>query len=445
MIFLLLMLFSYKLTPHQQSSPGLFCVFNSVLGALDAYDKKEISGLTVDFGTEGLYYDPKVGPNWWTYYFEPIAIGEQTDFKLFPQYKKTIFSLTGSFEMSLERSHELIEKYVKVKPEILSKVEKIYQEQFAGSYVLGIHYRGTDKKTDSPEVSYGEVASKAEEILKDRSGAKIFVATDDARFLNVMKKRFSYLTVFGLDAIRSDNGKPVHMGNSDENYRKGEEAVVDALLLARCNFLLKNSSNLSQWSRKYNPAIPTLQLNSSYYEGNDDAPDYFSNFNTMLTKLDRNDPMPLEEMPNYRKRIYSLLAQYEMTPERAHELYTQHMQVKMEPKTGPALGVYYHQSKEERLQPKVPYETVWSAIKQQLQGMPSDTRLVLVTKDKSFKKFLEAKHPLIADEGAEMRSALLLSQCDALIRTCNTFSKAVTQLNPKLFCVDLDKNWQEKE
>ena len=60
--------------PSAVYSPGLFSAFATVLGLLDHYDNWQgrYAGIRVDFGTEGLYYDPSAGDNWWEYFFEPI-------------------------------------------------------------------------------------------------------------------------------------------------------------------------------------------------------------------------------------------------------------------------------------------------------------------------------------------------------------------------------------
>jgi hypothetical protein len=55
---------------------GFFAVFNSVLGTLDAYEKGIYAGLEINLNT-GLYLDPHKGTNWWTYFFEPIYLGEK--------------------------------------------------------------------------------------------------------------------------------------------------------------------------------------------------------------------------------------------------------------------------------------------------------------------------------------------------------------------------------
>ena len=471
---------AYKLTLQAQS-PGLFCVFNTVLGALDAYDKGSFQGLVVDFKDKGLYYDSEVGLNWWNYYFEPIHLGveEGQQLKLFPQYRKTIFSLTGAYDMSLERAHALIQKYIRIKPALAEKIDELFERDFKGNYVIGVHYRGTDKKSEASVVEYEEFKRNVDEVSGGKE-CKIFVATDDAKFFQFMKAKYPQ-QVFGLDAIRSSNGKPVHF-TGRENFRKGEEAVIDALLLSKCQYLIRNSSNLSYCSREFNPTIPTRELNVSTYEETNNTSELFSNFNTVLALLDQYDkgetsslevandmweyfePLKLGDgtsspcLPNYRKRILSLTSQFEMGAERCSALYTKYIKIKPEieekanrflPKV-PLLGVYYHKSNEKDLQPPLSYEEVLTVIRKQLEKMPANTQIFLVTPDRGFEGFLKDRFPALTyNKGSkgekELLQALLLSKTDALIRTSNTFSKSVSQLNPHLLAIDLDKNWQEVE
>lgn len=253
-----------QLTLHVQN-PGLFCVFNTVVGALDDYDRGKLPGLIVDFEKEGLYYDPSVGSNWWEYYFEPIRLGVSEPVQKVPQYKKTIFALRGEFEIPLQRAHELIQKYIRIKPEVQKKIDALYAEEFEGRTVIGVHYRGTDKKSEAPKVSFEEVYWKVDELVRDLPNVRIFVATDDAKFFAFMKEKYPEDVVFGLDALRSENGKPIHFSEKKQNYRKGLEAVLDALLLSKCQHLVKTASNLSHCSREFNPSLPTTELNVCYY------------------------------------------------------------------------------------------------------------------------------------------------------------------------------------
>ena len=48
------------------------------------------------------------------------------------------------------------------------------------------------------------------------------------------------------------------------NYKKGEDALMDCLLLSRCSFLLKSSSALSQFAVYFNLALHENSLDLQY-------------------------------------------------------------------------------------------------------------------------------------------------------------------------------------
>jgi hypothetical protein len=234
-------------------------------------------------------------------------------------------------------------------------------------------------------------------------------------------------------------------------------------------------------------------------DGAGDTSELFSTFNTVISLLDSYDkkectgveiafnkngkyydkskgpnwwnyyfePLKLGEgmaqkVHNYQKRILSLTTQYEMTPERAHELFTSYVRIKPEilqkvPQVERCLGVYYHRPSEVALQPVIPYEEVLKVIVSELAKLGADTKVAAVSPDEKFLKFLdielpgrivvynESKKGKYADGEKELIQALFLSQSATLIRTANTFSKSISQLNPKIYTIDLDKNWQEKD
>jgi hypothetical protein len=257
----------YKLTERLEGA-GFFSIFNTVIGALDFVEKNGV-GMKIDFGTKGCYYDISKGPNWWEYYFEPINFGSHKDaiIKEFTDGQKgPLFGLTAQFKMPKKRAHELIQKYVKIKSRVQEKINAFVRENFKGHYVIGVHYRGTDKWLEAPKVSYEEVYHVIYSNINRRQQVpiKIFIATDDALFLAYIKQKFPHL-VCAINAIRSTNGQSVHHGKRD-NYKKGEDALIDCILLSKCDLLIKMASNLSDVSIQFNPDIPVIRLNKSYYE-----------------------------------------------------------------------------------------------------------------------------------------------------------------------------------
>ncbi len=257
----------YYVLTHRFNYAGLFSLFNTVLGALDFMETSDsCCGLRVDFEDKGLYYDKKYGENWWEYYFEPIDVGEKTvvDKKFF-DYKKLIFSWHAEFGISRERGNELIRKYIFLKPHIQKKIDAFYATNFQECYVIGVHYRGTDKCGEADIVPYRDVYEHLQSIIKKQPNYKIFIATDDFYFLDYMHSCFSG-DIIAIDAIRSDEGAAIHYTEKNRNYKKGEDAVIDCILLSKCDLLLKTASNLSDCSMKFNLHIPVIKLNKENSE-----------------------------------------------------------------------------------------------------------------------------------------------------------------------------------
>lgn len=248
---------------------GLFTEFLAVVGALSHYERRPAiySGLRVDYQEDGLYFDPASGPNWWQYYFEPITIGtagHATVTTIDPHLHDLLTYHAAA--MSRVAAHDLISRHVRVRPRLAGKLDAFVAEHFAGAYPIGVHYRGTDKYEEAPPVAYEEMAA-AVRTAAAGAGAdpwRVFVATDDQRFLDFMIQHFPDQLLY-RPMFRSKDGRPIDVTNDDTNYQKGEDAVVDCLLLARTRFLIRTASNLSLCSAFFNPEVPDRLLNRPYY------------------------------------------------------------------------------------------------------------------------------------------------------------------------------------
>ena len=255
---------TYYILRYPNPNSGLFSAFRFILSALFAYEKNKdkISGLEIDFAEQGIYYDPNHGSNSWEYYCEPIRLGSSKHAKIVTE--DNLYSLCPVwFHENRKANANIISKYIRVKPHIIHKVDEIVQSKFGG-FMLGIHYRGTDKDTEAFRVEYKKVL----EIINSLNlkNFKIFVATDESSFLEFMKQHFPGQIVYYEGAYRSVDGRPVHTNKELSPYKKGEDAFIDCLLLSKCNFLIATCSHLSQCSSFFNSSLPVLILNH-YYQG----------------------------------------------------------------------------------------------------------------------------------------------------------------------------------
>jgi hypothetical protein len=288
------------------SGAGFFAYVNFVLNQL-IYAERHNLWPVVYFGPKsgnGLnaYYDADVGENMWDYYFEPVSALTYADIERMiadPHDSLTSDDLTWLSTDELWRIHEaepesiypyphgvygdkfnndpewyskqrskahrLISKYVRVKPHILRKVDAFEQEHFAGKKVLGIHMRGTDKgfMKLSPElmriVKPREYFPYVDAYLNNSSGCKIFVATEQEQFLQQMKARYGN-RILSYGAIRTSGLRnPFELrGNG---YRKGEDVLIDCLLLSRSDYLLKCRSAVGEFAIYLNPNLACVDLN----------------------------------------------------------------------------------------------------------------------------------------------------------------------------------------
>ena len=241
---------------------GLFSEVAAVLGCLDetTAHRALYAGMRVDFQDHGLYHDPASGPNWWEYFFEPLAIGSPAGatIRAAADWEHDAFAETVELAMSRHRAAELLRQYVRVRPALLDQVARYWTAHTGGAYVVGVHYRGTDKWEGAPIVPYDAVAQAVVDAAPAGTAWKLFLATDEEACVDFMRQRF-HSRVITLDIRRSSDGRPLHKATGN-GYRKGEAAMIDCLLLARCSHLVRTDSDLGLFSTFFNPDLPVTML-----------------------------------------------------------------------------------------------------------------------------------------------------------------------------------------
>lgn len=249
-------------------NPGFFCSYQSAIGFLNFCEQERPAGFKIFF-EKGLYFDDTVGPNWWEYFFEPIEFGEiKENYKIehVGDMLKSHWGTESISTMTKERAHEIINKYIKVKAHIQTKIDQFVRAHFHNNYVIGVHYRGTDKSSEAPRVPFGTVCSEIQKYIGNND-YKIFIATDEQSFISHVISQFGEKVVY-IDAIRSLGHEPIHhsAGNPVNNrYRLGEDAVIDCYLLSKTNIMIRTQSNLSSSAANINPLLPVIDLNRAHY------------------------------------------------------------------------------------------------------------------------------------------------------------------------------------
>lgn len=252
------------------------------------------------------FYDPAYGENIWEYFFEPVTEYSSSEIQEMVKSPDNPLSIDNIevlaseelwylhagcpdsvytypygyaaeaskkeenwYDKQRQKVAQYVERYVRVKPEILKEVDTFTNQHFANHHVLGIHIRGTDKGSAGSEwqlmriIKPQEYFACIDAYTKENGACKIFVATDQRQFLGEMRNRYGD-RIIAYDAIRSSSTVNTFQKSEGKNYQKGKDVLIDALLLSHCNFLLKCTSAVGESAMYFNPSLRCIDLNTDY-------------------------------------------------------------------------------------------------------------------------------------------------------------------------------------
>lgn len=240
--------------------------------------------INFDGATTPAFYDPAKGSNVWEYYFEPVASLTSAQAQRAEQAGRTTVNMSleefGFLHHSdpgriatfwsydrpsdpaawMKKKRELGRRYVKsylrVKPQFHQIVDSFWNSRLAGRPVLGVHIRGSDfnyADTIAPSRYFALLDRYLERL--EWSDARIFLATDQSQFVDQFRQRYPDRLV-SRECFRAEGEiVPIVIPTDYNNYMKGEEVLVDALLLSRCQHLIKGPAALGEYALWFNPSL----------------------------------------------------------------------------------------------------------------------------------------------------------------------------------------------
>lgn len=154
--------------------------------------------------------------------------------------------------------NRLLFKYFRIPQRILDRADAYPKLDNA----LGLHYRGTDKNKSSNETNYvseDDFMMLAKDLLSTLPDVTtIFIASDERCFVEKMQTAHPTYEILS-------SGEVVHHKNlkDQDNFAKGDHAMLDCLLLSRCKHLMKCQSALSGFAKVLNPEIDAYRISAN--------------------------------------------------------------------------------------------------------------------------------------------------------------------------------------
>jgi hypothetical protein len=266
------------------------------------------------FGNDSCYWTPKGyrgARTVWEYYFKPLQTGHpvaaipdrtralisverpspyqvgyhvdkhtfvSSHFGNHPQLKGAALQIPYEWEDPSDplrrEAKAVLDRFVRPRGYIRNKVDDFFRRHMAGHYVIGVHARGTDATSAQEVRSFRQGSlvlaryyAEIDRLLELQPRAKIFVASDEQSSLSHLAKAFPR-RIIAYDSVRHQSGEaagqgptgwimPAYIsGNREIAAKNGEDAVVEYLLLSRCNYLVHNGSSLARTVLLNAPLLP---------------------------------------------------------------------------------------------------------------------------------------------------------------------------------------------
>lgn len=181
--------------------------------------------------------------------------------------RETQFAIQFAPFMTIEWAHRLFTGQYAIAPLVASYVDTFVEREFASDGVIGLHFRGTDKKCEAQPVEWPSCLRSVVRYAEDHPLMRqVFISSDDPKFVEwfAQEAKGTLSVISHGDEERSRDSQPVHTNRTGSGHRKGFEALVNCLLLSRCTALIRTASFLSGWSSIFNPSLPITLLNEPY-------------------------------------------------------------------------------------------------------------------------------------------------------------------------------------
>ena len=199
--------------------------------------------------------------NAWEYYFEKI-----NKYSLKDVYKSQNVILgnsfyqfidkKNSFNISIDLDNKKYSEYIKkikIKKKFLIEAQKFFLDNFNyNDKILGVHFRGSTYKNAAGHAfpsTISEMIKNINNLLDKYKYNKIFLVTEEDKYLNALKKEFGDKLIFyksyRMKTIDSFKLYPRKL----HRFKLGKETLIEAIILSKCHGISYVKSHIASFAK----------------------------------------------------------------------------------------------------------------------------------------------------------------------------------------------------
>lgn len=216
-----------------------------------------------------VYHDDKDTNIWELYFDQPQYTPEQVVKESRIHYHPSLF-----MPPTLRQEYNnILKKHLKIKPHILEKANAFEEQYFKGHKVLGVHVRSGDLH-DRPYLPFTYYKHKTDIYLEKENYTKIFVTSDQQHSIDNFKKEYGDMVIEYPTFRYPPEGSNYYIIHPEidirpnAGYLRGEDILIESLLLSKTDFLFKTTSNVSTFTLIYNPDLDYCDIDFYFLYNN---------------------------------------------------------------------------------------------------------------------------------------------------------------------------------
>ena len=198
--------------------------------------------------------------NVWDYYFKPInkyTLNEvyKSKFVIISSNKTMGIKEFDSFTNLNNEHYKIFIDNFKLLPKIKNEIDIFYKSYFNNKRVIGVHFRGSDMKTQERHpfpATEKQIINAINFQLSKKRIDKIFLVTEVQKYHDKLKNIYKDKLI-SYKSFRTNNYNIFESRNrNNHRYLIGKENLIDMMLLSKTKLVICSKSHLSEASKFIN-------------------------------------------------------------------------------------------------------------------------------------------------------------------------------------------------